>query len=420
MAGHTHLQTIIWEDGWWSVFNDVVCAITSHHWCSVVGCQDCVDSHKDWPAGYQLEISAGNGGTTIPLPGTYTYRLGTSVMVEADPDPYYDYDYWILDGAKAYYNPLTVRMTSDHTLRAMFELESNGGGSGCPFVSTWNGTEYVLDNNLLIASEASNGLDVLDYYKLEQQLVRNSDEMHYLLLSEFENEHDFFDHVQLLAVDHSSDVEVAVSPYGEILTYTDPLPPVSAIDDNAKNVKHVLGAIDGDYYEGYIGSYITLNFGDEPDVSEGAKLVMRADEPPEKGAWSINIQIQAEDSNWNTVATVIPRVYWATEIIDLSEHLPDVNGNLKVRLCFTASHKLDFVGLDTSQQTTLDVHEAQLVSATHSTEGNVATELLTSDEISAELLPGQEIELAFTLHPQTMATRNYIIVAEGHYYKMPP
>jgi len=29
------------------------------------------------------------------------------------------------------------------------------GGVGCPFVSTWNGTHYVLDNNLLPASEAS-------------------------------------------------------------------------------------------------------------------------------------------------------------------------------------------------------------------------------------------------------------------------
>lgn len=140
-------------------------------------------------------------------------------------------------------------------------------------------------------------------------------------------------------------MNVAVSPHGEILTYTEPSPPVSAIDDNNRNVKHLLSEIDGDYYEGYNGSYIILNFGDDLDVSQGARLVLRAD------LWykrSIHIQVQDANGDWNTVATVIPRRFWAIEIIDLSRHLPDGKGCLKVRLYFTANHKLDFVGLDTS------------------------------------------------------------------------
>jgi len=46
-----------------------------------------------------------------------------------------------------------------------------GGGGSCPYVSTWNGTQYVLDNNILPASETSNGVDVKDYFRLEQSLV---------------------------------------------------------------------------------------------------------------------------------------------------------------------------------------------------------------------------------------------------------
>lgn len=295
--------------------------------------------------------------------------------------------------------PLAVTVSKPH-----------GTPGGCPFAFTWNGTSYLLDNNLLPASESINGTDIADYYLLQQKLVQRPDGTLSLLLSEFENEHSFLDQTQLLAVDHLSNVNVAVSPNGEILTYTDPSPPVSAINNNNQNVKHLLNSIDGNFYEGYIGSYVTLNFGDF-DVTQGAKLVLRAD-------WakrSIHIQVQDSNNNWITVATVIPRINWATEIIDMSHYLPDVKGNLKIRLYFTANHKLDFVGLDTSPQATIDAHEGQLVSATHSAQGDINSKLLYGDAIYAEMMPRQSIELIFTLPQQTMEKRNYIIITEGHY-----
>ncbi len=305
---------------------------------------------------------------------------------------------------------------------------SNGGG--CPFVSTWNGADYVLDNNLLLASEASGGTDVVDYYSLQQLLVPDDDGMYRLVLSEFENEHGFFDQVQLVAVDHSSDVNVAVSPYGEILTYTEPSPPVSAINNNHRNLKHILSAIDGDYYEGHKGSYVDLNFGSELDVSEGAKLVIRAD-PPLKEAWSIHVQIQDENRNWNTVAALLTREYWATEIVDLSEYLPDAMGNLKVRLYFTADHKIDFVGLDTSPQAEIRTQQGELVSATHSKEGDptvneapegieAGSRLLYDDDVYAEVLPYEQIELAFAIPEVSISlTRDFVLVSKGHYSTLP-
>ena len=57
-------------------------------------------------------------------------------------------------------------MTSDHDLKAYFQVSN--GGPGCPFVYAWNGTGYVIYNNLLGDSEASGGADVDDYYRLEQ------------------------------------------------------------------------------------------------------------------------------------------------------------------------------------------------------------------------------------------------------------
>jgi len=287
-----------------------------------------------------------------------------------------------------------------------------GGGGGCPYVSTWDGSKYVLDNNLLPASESQAGVDVTDYYLLQQMVAQREDGTYSLMLNEFENEHDFFDRVQLIVVDRPSNVNVAVSPYGEILTHASPSSPVSAIDNNNRNVKHLLNSIDENFYEGYNGSYITLNFGDL-DVSQGAKLVIRSDLFLLKSP--IHIQTMDSAGKWQTVATIHTRRYWSTDIVDMSKYLPNAEGNLKVRLQFTSNDKIDFIGLDTSPQATIQVHEGQLISAYHSTDDDVTAKLLDSDQTYTELVPWQEIRLAFTLPAQTMEARNYIIKIEGHY-----
>jgi len=291
---------------------------------------------------------------------------------------------------------------------------SGGGGGGCPFVSTWNGTHYVLDNNLLPQSELSNGTDVDDYYRLEQPLVMK-DGKYSLLISEFESEHSFLDYIELITVDHPADVKVGVSPYGEILTYTSPFPPVSAITNENKNVKELLSSIDGEYYEGCNGSYVTLNFGDELDVSQGAKLVIRSDVVAVKT--SIHIQVQGENGQWNDVASFIPRNYWSTDIIDVSKFLPDAKGNLKVRLYFTAKHRVDFVGLDTSPQVTINMQKAEIISSIHSKDGDITMKLLNIDGIYAELLPAKQIELMFNSLADLNEERTFILYTRGHYVK---
>jgi hypothetical protein len=353
-----------------------------------------------------LSISAGSGGSTNPSPGTYTCQYDSSIKVTANPQSSYDFYYWSLDGQVKYDNPISVTMTADHNLAAYF-VQSGG----CPYVSTWNGSQYVVDNNLLAASMFSGGADVNDSYVLQQALAQSTNGTYSLLLSEFENEHDFIDQVQLVAVDHASNVNVGVSPDGEILTYADPTPPVSAITDTNENVKQLLSAVDGNCYEAQNGSYVVLNFGDL-DISGGAKLVLRMDAEKDP----VYVQVQDSQGRWNTVAEVIPRVYWSTDIIDMSEFLPDARGNLKVRLYFTADIKVDFVGLDTSPQATLSVHEGQLVSAISSADGNVTAKLLYADQTYAELLPGENIQVEFTLPTQTMESRTYIIMIRGHYY----
>ncbi|RLI40423.1 hypothetical protein DRO59_09325 [Candidatus Bathyarchaeota archaeon] len=121
-------------------------------------------------------------------------------------------------------------------------------------------------------------------------------------------------------------------------------------------------------------------------------------------------------NEWTTVATILPRVYWSTQIVDLSDYLPDPNGELKVRLYFTAEHKIDYVGLDTSKQAEIEIHQANLVSATHSTLGDVKDLLLENDQTYAELLPNQQITLNYTLPNNTKQARTLILYCKGHYH----
>jgi len=68
---------------------------------------------------YSLTLISGNGGTTNPSPGTYTYSSGTSVSIEAKPNTNFIFNNWSGD-ASGKQNPLTVIMNSNKTITANF------------------------------------------------------------------------------------------------------------------------------------------------------------------------------------------------------------------------------------------------------------------------------------------------------------
>jgi hypothetical protein len=293
------------------------------------------------------------------------------------------------------------------------------GGGGCPYVSTWNGSRYVLDNNLIPAAEYSNGSDVTDYYRLQKLPTR--EEGKYSLLIWDLDKHSFLDEAKLIAIDHESDVNVAVSPFGEILTYETPTPPQTALTKNGTNIISLLADQDGQYYEGYEGDYIQLDFSGA-DIQNGAKLVINSDYcalPPcavEKSP--VHIQIFNSSGIWHTLATIYPRVYWATDIINLSNYLPDGNGELKVRVSFTSQDRIDYIGLDTTKQGEFELSYANLAKANHMRLGDVKELLQNSDNLRVELLPGEEVTLHFTLPQNFKEERDFIIILEGHYFKV--
>ncbi len=298
--------------------------------------------------------------------------------------------------------------------------DCSSGGNGCPYVYAWDGQRFVKDNNLLAAAEVSNGADVEDYYKLEQQLAPTYQGVYFstysLQIREYEHEHDYFDMAKLLRVDRPPDVNVAVSPYGEILTYANPMAPTSAVDDFGNDVLSSLSTVGGDYYEGYNGSYVTVKF-NATNVADGVKLVIREDGPfsPPVPKCPVDIQVQNASGHWNTVAVFHTRTYWATDIINMTGSLPDANGEFKVRLCFIANDLIDYIGLDATPQAPIEVEEATLLLAVHSSQGFVTPLLRANDQNYAELVPGQHLQLLFLLPTRQNQESNFILYSEGHY-----
>ena len=82
MAGHTHWQCFIWEDGLWLVFNNVYCAYTAYTWCT--NCTATINSHSNrYSQSDPLLGDVGVSTNEIRFPIISTAIPGISIVVLA-------------------------------------------------------------------------------------------------------------------------------------------------------------------------------------------------------------------------------------------------------------------------------------------------------------------------------------------------
>jgi hypothetical protein len=165
------------------------------------------------------------------------------------------------------------------------------------------------------------------------------------------------------------------------------------------------------YFEGYPGDYLVLNFG--KIVSDNANLILRDDQKCAEDN-CINVQVPDAGGGWRTAEVLSPRDFWSMETVNMTAYVP-TDGDFVVRLLWTAPHRLDYVGLDTTPQDSVEINEAHLISAVHSTQGNVKHLLMKNDQTYAELTPGQQILLTFLLPNNRNEERTFILYTVGHY-----
>ena len=72
---------------------------------------------------YTLTITTTGGGTTDPVPGTYTYPCCSSIQITAISDPKWALDHWELDADPVgSANPITIHIDRNLTLHAVFTI----------------------------------------------------------------------------------------------------------------------------------------------------------------------------------------------------------------------------------------------------------------------------------------------------------
>ena len=198
----------------------------------------------------------------------------------------------------------TITLTSRMTVTATYT-----GGSSCPVLYMWNGTDYVYVSDVsnhgwlgyinYINDDGSITYyrnNPWDYIPLNSSQLQSTDGNFNLTLVQKYNEIFYLDQAYMLAVDHPANVSVystMVEQYldpnymGNIYTISNvPLTPVSAVNEKGENVLPQISKIDGVFTSGGNGiqspawdnitwNRVTLDLGNLTGAQQ-IKLVVRA------------------------------------------------------------------------------------------------------------------------------------------------
>jgi hypothetical protein len=251
------------------------------------------------------------------------------------------------------------------------------------------------------------------------------------LVKEVPNERSFIDLFQLLIIDHPAGQSVAPDQEGAVYTYTDPQPAHRVVDGGGQEVTERVAAADDAYVDYDSGGSITMEF-DAPEhaAEHGIRLVLRTDaydlvqladnqrsdeQPP--GGFSLHLKVRDAEGEWTDLGRdVHPHALWDAWAVDLSDVLPDPFGDYQVQVAWSQYHKVDFIGLDDTLQTTLRVRTLDAQSAEHTRFGSVAEGLRAADDQYIQTRYGDVITVRFPVPDQARAgTRSFIVRSEGYY-----
>ena len=322
---------------------------------------------------------------------------------------------------------LTVEdVSGPPTVLTVEASEDTDPKASCPWVFTWDGSEFVRDNDIYSVARYPGG-EMRDYYLLQKPLVAQNS-AYKLEIREVESEDSWTDYLGLVAVDHRRNVAVAPDGNGNIYAYhpAQLVSPVTALSNAGGNVLAQVRDRDGSGFKAYSGDYLDLDFGNV-DLAGGARVVLRVrgfnlgtgEEKPFIGPPAIVVQVRDGNDVWQEVGRLNPRFDWSEGAFDLSGRLPDLRGKRAIRLKSishgTVYHEIDFVGLATGPQPEITVTELPLVSATLG--GTDVSHLLGySDNEYVQLGSGNAYAASFAELPAKPGTvRDFIVVSEGYY-----
>ena len=311
----------------------------------------------------------------------------------------------------------------------------------CPFLYVWNGQGFVNDNVILTGSEddLSDKLSLTDYYVLSKDL-KPKDDKYELEIREFENEISRIDDIKLFAIEHPPGQNIGVTPQGKVWIYSDPVSPISCVDqDGVDHLDEILSK-DEKYFSSNRPGHLVVNFGKlrgtaffkpsgqmasgggggtQPPPKEPPPGMRVSYSSPSSGNIAY-VDVIGDSGEWENVAKLYPRTSPVLTLVELSQYVK-LDEDFKIKIRWEQAYAADHIAYYRFDDNQLSIKELPLSSAAHSLEGDINAVMTSDDDQRAVLSPDQTIQLSFAALPEDSSKqRSFLFVAKGYYEKSPP
>lgn len=307
---------------------------------------------------------------------------------------------------------------SEKTQNVVLFMEVNEDYS-CPFLYTWNGCEYVIENDIYSVARTQMR-EYIDYLYIQNNIIDKNGE-YVFRVRERDNEESWTDTLSLAVIDHDFGVEVGTDSTGNFHSFSNLFAPDSAYNEKGDDLLPVLLDDDDLSWEARHNETLLMDFS-SVDISNGAKLVVRIDGFEgdligKKTGQIPSLLIQTlENDEWITRHKFFPKEFWAIGIFDLQPYFTE---SKQVRFVSVSCHDgkyhcVDSVALDNTLDN-LDVVILSPSAARLNEQEDVLKALLDSDDDYAFTEKGEYIDIAFPCPPRAQEGRHFVFISEGYY-----
>mgnify|MGYP000551245765 CR=1 FL=1 len=295
---------------------------------------------------------------------------------------------------------------------AYIEYSYTSSIGGCPFAAIWDGEKYVLVNNILPNARSYENMTMVeDYLFIDPLLIEDTVKLKIL---EFQREMSYIDSISLFSFDYPSHYKVAQLDNGSPVLWHPEIIKIPSIVINS-NGSIVTDKIIWEDYLPYIGQkddYIILEFS---NISKAYDLLLiKADDTIIK--LSLEVYVLINDT-WSFIGRIIPREIYSWYAIDLDQYEIPYNDSLKMKIRFTAEHKIDFIALTMKAPDRVKLRKLKLFRAVHNRLGNSKYTVKSDDNRYIIILPGDELYLIFKDGEKLKRNykRGYLLKVRGWY-----
>ncbi|MBN1885835.1 MAG: T9SS type A sorting domain-containing protein [Candidatus Krumholzibacteriota bacterium] len=298
----------------------------------------------------------------------------------------------------------------------------------CPALYVWNGETFARENTILPQCDGRTvETDVTDWYLMNNAVAAVDGQLRFQVREDGLETSRFSD-FRLLAIDHPADQAIQVTREGEIITLGRLFMIKSARDHNGEDIKPLLAARDGVYYDSREDGWFEIDFGtlspeqirrfvstsQEPRPKEPDVLKAGEDAPDSK----LRISVKTEDG-WILVSEADSRAEKTLQTTLVEKRLLSPDRDLVLRYSWEGWYRTDMIEFREAEEWKGVPVEPVLLRAEHTAPSGHCDAVAASPAGVLTLSRGEVIDLVFDANELAPISRDvrreWIFVSTGRY-----